>query len=338
MNSQQILSQLEALGVPVDVMAEFAIFLPVLMFVATIVTYVVTSRRQSKLAAHAKLAKGLMSGARRRTPGLTQEEILARLQPDTEPDGGASKIVQTISEILLKAVNFNKEETRKKLIQAGERDPRALSRYIIQRGMGMVLAPLLIWFAAPYLGLTGLYQALISATGILVGGIIVDVRLDKMVTARREQISNQLPVLLDLLTIYLEAGSSFDVALARSSHALKISFPVAAAEIFHLRRDLEMSIDREGTLREFAKRINTQTSKTFVAIVVQSEKRGNAIAPALRRLARDARREVMMNIEKKAQKIPTVMQLPMFLFILPAIFASVIGPAAVQIANIASSQ
>jgi tight adherence protein C len=84
-------------------------------------------------------------------------------------------------------------------------------------------------------------------------------------------------------------------------------------------------------LREFGERMATQTAKTFVAIVVQSERRGNAIAPSLRRLARDARLEVISEIEKKAQKIPTVMQLPMFLFILPAIFMSVIGPAVVQV-------
>ncbi len=67
--------------------------------------------------------------------------------------------------------------------------------------------------------------------------------------------------------------------------------------------------------------------------MVQAERRGNAIAPSLRSLAREARKEVMAEIEKKAQKIPTMMQLPMFLFILPAIFAAVIGPAAIQIIN-----
>jgi len=68
-----------------------------------------------------------------------------------------------------------------------------------------------------------------------------------------------------------------------------------------------------------------------VAIVVQSERRGNAVAPALRNLAREARKEVMTDVEKRAQKIPTMMQLPMFMFILPAIFAAVIGPAVVQV-------
>jgi tight adherence protein C len=129
----------------------------------------------------------------------------------------------------------------------------------------------------------------------------------------------------------MESGAAFDIALARASHALRISFPTAASEIYFLRRDLEMSVERERTLREFGERMATQTAKTFVAIVVQSERRGNAIAPSLRRLARDARLEVISEIEKKAQKIPTVMQLPMFLFILPAIFMSVIGPAVVQV-------
>lgn len=325
---------LEALGIPLGGLTEIFLAVPVLLFIFTVVAYFVSSRRRDVIRTHERLARGIISGARKRSSGLSQEEILARLRPDTEAASTTSRTFVQFAEILLKLAKFDREKTQQSLIRAGQRDPRAMSRYIIQRGMGMLVGPVVIWMVAPTLGLVGPLQVVGSIAGILVGGIIVDVRLDKMVASRRARLHGELPVLLDLLTIYLEAGSGFDVALARSSHALKVSFPTAAAEIFYLRRELEMSIDREKTLRAFAQRVNTQTAKTFVAIVIQSERRGNAIAPALRRLARDARREVMSDIEKKAQKIPTVMQLPMFLFILPSIFASVIGPAVVQVTQV----
>lgn len=322
---------LDALGVPPTLLGDLALLAPLALFVLVVAAYIFTSRRRRHEAARERIASGLVTGARRRNTGLSQEEILARLRPETEETEGLSKSLRTVSETLLKLVNFDKEKTQANLIKAGQRDPKALSRYIIQRGMGMIIGPVALYLLLPSLGMTGLLQIVGSLVGVLAGGIIVDVRLDKAVAARRTKIHSELPVLLDLLTIYLEAGSAFDVALARSSHALKISFPTAATEVFYLRRELEMSIDRERTLREFAERMSTQTAKTFVAIVVQSERRGNAIAPALRRLARDARQEVMAEIEKKAQKIPTMMQLPMFLFILPAIFASVMGPVIVQV-------
>lgn len=331
-DAERVFRELDRLGFPVELILEFAIFGPVVLFIATVALYGVSTYQRRLRLAQERIARGILSGARKRSTTLSQQEIAARLRPKEENASSTQKSLLQISEILLKLVNFDKEETRYKLIQAGQRDPRALSRYIIQRGMGMIVGPIVLWFlAGMLLGLGGFLQLGIALVGVLVGGIIVDVQLDKAVAKRRTQISNELPVLLDLLTIYLEAGQSFDISLARASAALKVSFPTAATEIFHLRQDLETSVDREKTLREFASRIGTQTSRTFVAIVVQSERRGNAIAPSLRTLARESRKEVISEIEKKAQKIPTLMQGPMFLFILPSIFAAVIAPAAVQI-------
>lgn len=329
---EQFFQSLESFGVPTDLILEFAVFGPVILFAVTIALYLVSNNQRRRRLALDKIAQGILSGARKRSTSMSQQEIAERLRPKEEEASTTAKSLMQISEILLKIVNFNKEETRYKLIQSGQRDPKALSRYILMRGMGMLIAPALLWMAAgQLLGFSGILQFGTAMVGILVGGIIVDVRLDKAVAARRSKIYTELPVMLDLLTIYLESGQSFDVALARASVALKVSFPTAASEIMYLRRDLETSVEREKTLREFAARMGTQVARTFVAIVVQAERRGNAIAPSLRSLAREARKEVMAEIEKKAQKIPTMMQLPMFMFILPAIFASVIAPAAIEI-------
>jgi tight adherence protein C len=328
---EYIAAEAAALGFSFDWLADFALALPVLMFVVTGIFFVISAQNRRTRVAQDKMADMLLKGARRRSGGLSYEEIIARLRPEAAPDTGGRKVLMKVSEILLKLVNFNREETVEKLIQSGDRDPRAISRYMMQRGLGMLIGPIVGWMVAPMAGLEGFVQIGVAGVGVLAGGILVDVRLDKAVSARRAKLQTELPVMLDLLTIYLEAGQAFDVSMARAAQALKVSFPTAAAEMAYLRRDLEMSVDRERTLREFADRVNTQVAKTFIAIVVQSEKRGNAIAPALRTLAREARKEVMAEVEKKAQKIPTMMQMPMFLLILPAIFASVIGPAAVQI-------
>ncbi len=332
MSIDGLFQKLDGIGVPTDLILEYAIFGPIVLFVVTIGLYVVSNRQRKKRMGQDRIARGILSGARKRSTTLSQQEIADRLRPKEEEASTTTQSLMKISEILLKLVNFNKEETRYKLVQAGQRDPKALSRYILQRGMGMLIGPVLLWFlAGQLLGFSGVLQVGMALAGVLVGGIVVDVMLDKRIASRRARIYTELPVLLDLLTIYLEAGQSFDVSLARASVALKVSFPTAAAEIMHLRKDLETTIDREKTLREFATRMQTQVARTFVAIVVQAERRGNAIAPSLRTLAREARKEVMSEIEKKAQKIPTMMQLPMFMFILPSIFAAVISPAAMEI-------
>jgi tight adherence protein C len=310
--------------------ADLAVYLPLVVMIVAVSAFIYSLLRQQKQERHNKMVRQIVTSARSKRPGLTQEEIQARLTPRSSMKNKINPLM-SIFELLLKLVNFNRKETEKKLIQAGDRDPRAISRYIIQRGVGMVMAPVLIWMAAPYLGLEGILQSVLAVGGILAGGILVDTRLDKALSRRRSKISVEMPVLLDLLTIYLEAGQPLDSSLGRASRALEKSFPSIAEEAGFLIRDLDMSVDREKTLTEFAQRLNTTTATTFVTIVVQSERRGNAVAPSLRVLAKEARKEVIMDIERKAQKLPTMMQLPMFLFILPAIFASVIGPAAIQI-------
>lgn len=328
---ESILITLSELGMPLASLSRYWIFMPVFLFVITIVLYVV-STRQRKLRIHLDvIARGILSGARRRSQGLTMAEIEARLRNGEEEESSTTKSLISISEFLLKLVNFNKQETQFKLLQAGNRDPRALTRYIIRRGIGMMIAPVILWLLMGYLGFSGAIQIAVALTGILVGGIIVDVQLDKAVAARRARIYVELPVLLDLLTIYLDAGQGFDVSLARASVSLKTSFPTAAAEIYHLRQDLEVTIDRRRTLREFGARMGTQVARTFMSIVIQSEARGNDVGPALRSLAKEARKEVNATIEAKAQKIPTLMQLPMFVFILPAILASVLAPVVLQV-------
>ena len=325
-----LLSWLEGDPLGVSQAVDITVVLPFLLDATSFDIYVASNRISRERARRTALARKVISGEKARSQAHNQADLLARFAPKAREEG-ARKVAVSFSEFLLKLVNFDKVATEKKLQQAGQRDPLAINKYIMKRGLGMIIGPLALWFLAPMVNIDGLFRIVLTIGGMFVGGIVVDAGLDRAVASRKNRLISDLPVLLDLLTIHLEAGSSFDVALARASLALKASFPTAANEVQFLRSELEISVNRERTLREFAERINTTTAKTFVAIVVQSERRGNAMVPALRSLARESRKEVMASIERRAQKIPTIMQLPMFLFILPAIFGAVIGPAVILV-------
>lgn len=321
---------LRSLGLNVEQALQISLVFPVVLLVVSLIAFTNALRRQNLEERKQSMLQRIVSQSRKRRAGLTPEEIAARLNPRAALAKNKSLSVR-LAEMALKLVNFDREETEKKLIQSGDRDPRAISRYILQRGLGMVLAPLGFWFLLPMLGIDGLFRIVLSFGGILAGGIFVDAQLDRALAARKLRLSNQMPVFLDILVIYLEAGQSVDGAFMRAASALEVSFPDIADEVRHLRKDLDMSVDREKTLREFANRVGTDTAKTFVSIIIQSERRGNPVSGSMRVLAKEARKEVLIAIEQKAQKLPTLMQLPMFVFILPAIFLSVISPAVIQI-------
>ena len=321
---------IESFGLTVGSLVDYAKFAPFLIMGVAFIGFLISNIQQAKIEEHEKIAKKLKEASRSKGRGMSASELAARIAPKAE-DVGIKKVFVSLAEVALKMAKFDRKETERKLVQSGDRDPRAISRYILQRGTGMLVAPILGWFLLPYLGFQGMMQIGGSIVCVLAGGIAVDIRLDKALKRRRENIATEFPVLLDLLTIYLEAGQAFDVALQRASIALRTSFPTAAEEIAFLRQDLEMSVDRERTFRDCSKRLSSSTASTFVAIVIQAERRGNAIAPSLRTLARESRKEVISTVEKKAQKLPTLMQGPMFIFILPSIFLSVIGPAIIQV-------
>jgi tight adherence protein C len=321
---------ISSFGISFRALIDFGKYMPFAVVGMALIGFFYSTIKRSQDEEREKLAKALRKAGLTSNRGVTPEEIAKRLAPEQE-EQGTKKFIVSLAEIPLKIAKFDRKETEEKLIQAGDRDPRAISRYILQRGAGMLIAPVIAWIVFPVIGIIGLWQIAGSAVAVLAGGIAVDVRLDRAVKQRRDKLSTELPVLFDLLTIYLEAGQSFDVALSRASAALKTSFATAAEEVDFLRQELELSIDREKTLRSFARRVNSSTAKTFVAVVIQAERRGNAIAPSLRSLSRESRKDVIFEIEKKAQKLPTLMQGPMFIFILPSIFMSVIGPAVIQV-------
>lgn len=312
-----------------DVSIDWTIVGTLLLVFSTLVLNIVATSVGRANARRMRMSRNIVMESRPRS-GMTQAELMARFTTRV-PESGLKKRFLGVSEQVLRMLNFDRRATELRLQQSGDRDPNAINQYIYRRGLAMIFMPFLLWFVVPALGIEGVLRWGVSLLGIVVGGILVDALLDGKVKARRERLLVDLPVLVDLLTIHLEAGSSFDIALARSASSLRQSFPSAANEVEALRNDLEITMNRERTLREFGERINTMTARTFVGIVIQSERRGSPMVPALRALARESRKELMSAIERKAQKLPTVMQGPMFLFILPAIFAAVIGPIIIAV-------
>lgn len=330
--SQQTAEFIRSFGISESALFSFAKIFPFLIIIVAVISFYCSNMLRMKQESREKIAAKLKVAATNSSRGLTAAEIAKRIAPQADDEGGR-KFLVSVAESLLKIAKFDRKATEVKLRQSGDRDPRAISRYILQRGAGMAIAPFFGWLMFSSLGFSSSMQVVGSLVCVLAGGIIVDIRLDKALKERRERMATEFPVFLDLLTIYIGSGQAFDTALAKASSALGVSFPTASEEVMFLRQDLDLSVDRKKTLREFAERINSEIAKTFVSIVIQAERRGNETTPAIRVLAKDARQGVILDIERKAQKLPTLMQLPMFLFILPAIFMSVIGPAAIEIAD-----
>jgi pilus assembly protein TadC len=155
----------------------------------------------------------------------------------------------------------------------------------------------------------------------------VKIQRKKLITAMEEE----LPSMLDLLMICIEAGMSINAALVRVSSEVKNSLLANEFRItFH---ELNASVTVEEAFRHLADRTQVPDLQALAAAIIQSEKLGIGLGETLRTQSRLLRETIRMRTKEKILKVPVKMIVPLALCILPAIFVVIIGPAFLQISS-----
>jgi tight adherence protein C len=140
-----------------------------------------------------------------------------------------------------------------------------------------------------------------------------------------------VPDALDLLVVCVEAGTSLDAAILRVAKDLRLAHPDLAHELAVVNRLTNAGMARDEALRGLWKRTGVLDIRALVSSLIQSEKWGTSIATVLRVSAETLRRKRRQDAEKRAKMAPLKMTFPLLFFILPALFAVILGPAVVQI-------
>lgn len=145
---------------------------------------------------------------------------------------------------------------------------------------------------------------------------------------RTERIEIELPDLIDLLVVTLEAGLSFNAALMRSVERLRGPL---SNEIRLALREHNLGLTMEQALQNMLERCDAPAVRAFVRAVNQGESLGVSIGQVMRELAEDLRTRRRQIIEEKAQKAPLKMLFPLCFLILPTIFIVVLFPGLYEI-------
>ena len=156
--------------------------------------------------------------------------------------------------------------------------------------------------------------------GFIIPGFIVGMRGRK----RRELLRAQLPDALDLLAVSVEAGLGFDGAVAKLTEHMD----GALAEEFSLTLgEMRIGESRHDALKKFAERASTPEVASFCRAIIQADQLGISLGRLLRVQATDARLKRQAAAEEKAMKSPIKMLFPTVIFIFPAMFIVILGPA-----------
>jgi tight adherence protein C len=146
--------------------------------------------------------------------------------------------------------------------------------------------------------------------------------------SRRRDIARALPDALDLLAVSVEAGASFTSALAKLSE--QMDGPLVE-EFMLVLAELRVGESRANALRKMADRLEIPEVTTTVTSLIQSESLGSPLGHILKVQAAEARYRRQIAAEEEAAKAPVKMLIPTGLFIFPAMFIVIIGPAVINI-------
>jgi tight adherence protein C len=151
--------------------------------------------------------------------------------------------------------------------------------------------------------------------------------------SRQDNIFFGLPDALDLMVVCVEAGLGLDQAMRKVSEEMKKTYLVIAEEFGLSNLQLQMGRPRNEVLHELGSRTGVDDLKALAAILIQADKFGSSVAQALRVQSDSMRVRRRQMAEEKAAKTAVKLIFPLVLFIFPAIFIVLVGPAAITMIN-----
>ncbi|MEE1362748.1 MAG: type II secretion system F family protein [Selenomonadaceae bacterium] len=160
--------------------------------------------------------------------------------------------------------------------------------------------------------------------GCLVGGLMPFSILNIITQKRQKAIQKQLPELLDLLCVSVQAGLSFDGAMRKIVE--RMEGPLID-ECRKMLDDIRMGAVRRQALRLMGERCDVQDVALFTTAVIQAERLGTSMATTLNNQAENMRERRRQYIKAEALKAPVKIVFPLIMFIFPALFVVTLLPA-----------
>ncbi|MBP3892613.1 MAG: type II secretion system F family protein [Atopobiaceae bacterium] len=140
----------------------------------------------------------------------------------------------------------------------------------------------------------------------------------------RSECLRQMPVMLDVVTLGLSAGLSFDSALElycqRYDNSLSRSL---GAAMMSWRLGTE---SRDEALEGMARRMGVSSLERFAGVVSQALAFGSPLAATLEQQAQAIREEQRAQMEEVIEQIPVKMLIPLGTLIVPAMLLAILGP------------
>jgi tight adherence protein C len=222
---------------------------------------------------------------------------------------------------------FDEERLRRELVSAGmyRITPRMIVGY---QALAAVALPALWTWLAIATGMKAALTVLGFIVVLIVGWFGPSWYVTQRATARLGQIDYDMPELIDLLVVTVEAGLGLAAALQLASERLKGPL---GEELRIVLQEQRMGLSTLQALENMLNRCPTPAMRSFVRAMIQGERLGVSIGQILRSLALEMRKRRRAAAEERAQKAPIKILFPLVFMIFPAMFVVILGPAVISV-------
>ena len=248
-------------------------------------------------------------------------------RPGADPNAPQQRafgaLASDIGRVTQRAVGTGEQGIRRQLLAAGLYDVEPVTVVGYRVLAAAVGAALGAWATAG----TG-KPILVIVLGVAVlaglGWALPIYYLSRRARLRTDQIEYELPELIDLLVVTLEAGLSFLASLQMASQRLEGPL---GDELRLAMQEQRMGLTANDALQGILRRAETPALRAFVRSVLQGESLGVSTGAIMRNLALEMRKKRRAKAEERAQKAPVKMLFPLIFLIFPALFVVLLGPA-----------
>ena len=229
--------------------------------------------------------------------------------------------------------DWQASQLRTKLLQAGFHSPGAVNTFLGVKVAMLIIAPLLVLLSPAPAKLGNLQFMLAMVGAATLGFFLPQVLLENRIRSRRKAITRELPDVLDLLVIAVEAGLGLDQAIRRVSLEVAVSSPTLGEEMNLVSLEMRAGIPRQMALRNLAQRSGVEEVSSLVAMLIQADRFGVSVGRSLRVHSDTVRTKRRQQMEEAAAKIPLKLLFPVLFMIFPAIMVVMAGPAVIRVSQ-----
>jgi tight adherence protein C len=172
---------------------------------------------------------------------------------------------------------------------------------------------------------------MVALAAALIGILFPNMTLSGKIKKRQTEVMKTLPDIMDLITVSVEAGLTFDAALSKVVEKMPGTL---AKEFAVVIQEVKVGKSKKDALYQMADRIGVQDFRSFVGAVIQADQLGVSLGRVLRIQSDQIRQNRKQQIQQKAMKAPIKMLIPMVVFIFPTIFIVILGPVVINLIDL----